>query len=54
VFVRSGANQLASSGGVGPVSLPQSGSVTYRGRSWTVFSFAPLRAARVYVLAPPE
>jgi hypothetical protein len=53
VFVRSGANQLASSGGVGPVSLPQSGSVTYRGRSWTVFSFAPMRAARVYVLAPP-
>ena len=53
VFVRSGTHQLASSGGAGPASLPQSGTASYRGRTWLVYSFAPGATARVYVLAPP-
>ncbi|HEX4033019.1 MAG TPA: hypothetical protein VHX66_01120 [Solirubrobacteraceae bacterium] len=52
VFVRSGTQQLASSGGPGPTSLPRSGAVSYRGRTWLDYSFAPEEAARIYVLAP--
>jgi len=53
VFVRAGARQLASSGGSGPASLPTSGIVDYRGRSWLVFSFEPAASTRVYLLVPP-
>jgi hypothetical protein len=52
VFVRAGPRQLASSGGAGPASLPTSGSVSYRGRSWLVFSFEPAASTRVYLLVP--
>jgi hypothetical protein len=51
-FVRAGSRQLA--GGRGPARLPLSGTVTYRGRSWSVFSFEPVRPARIYVLTPKE
>ena len=53
VFVRTGTRQLASSGGAGPPSLPPSGTVSYRGRSWLVFSFEPATSTRVYLLVPP-
>ena len=52
VFVRAGARQLASSGGAGPASLPTSGTVSYRGRSWLVFSFEPAASTRVSLLVP--
>jgi hypothetical protein len=51
-FVRSGSRQLA--GGPGPARLPLSGTVSYRGRSWSVFSFEPAPPARIYVLTPKE
>jgi hypothetical protein len=51
-FVRAGSKQLA--GGHGPVRLPLSGAVTYRGRSWSVFSFEPVPPARIYLLTPKE
>jgi hypothetical protein len=53
VFVRAGARQLASSGGAGPASLPTSGTVSYRGKSWLVFSFEPAASTHVYLLVPP-
>jgi hypothetical protein len=49
-FVRAGRTQLA--GGSAPARLPLSGSVAYRGRSWSVFSFEPVAPARIYVLSP--
>ena len=51
-FVRAGSKQLA--GGPGPARLPLSGTVTYRGRSWSVFSFEPAPPARIYMLTPKE
>ena len=51
-FVRAGSKQLA--GGPGPARLPLRGTVTYRGRSWSVFSFEPVPPARIYVLTPKE
>ena len=51
-FVRAGSKQLA--GGPGPARLPLSGTVTYRGRSWSVFSFEPVPPARIYVLTSKE
>jgi hypothetical protein len=51
-FVRAGSRQLA--GGHGPARLPLSGTVTYRRRSWSVFSFEPAPPARIYVLTPKE
>lgn len=53
VFVRRGATQLAAAGGDGPAALPDSGTVSYRGHRWLVFSFEPRPSTRVYVLAPP-
>jgi hypothetical protein len=53
VFVRDGATQLASSGGLGPAVLPTSGTVSDQGKSWLVFSFEPRAPTRVYVLIPP-
>ncbi len=51
-FVRAGSRQLA--GSHGPARLPLGGTVTYRGRSWSVFSFEPVPPARIYVLTPKE
>jgi len=53
VFVRSGARQLASTGGEGPASFPAGGTVNYGGRRWLVFSFEPAASTRVYLLVPP-
>ena len=53
VFVRRGAGQLASTGGPGPVTLPTSGTVTYRAKSWLVFSFEAAPSTRVYLLIAP-
>ena len=53
VFVRDGARQLTSSGGSGPAVLPTSGTVSYQGRSWLVFSFEPSPPTRVYLLIAP-
>jgi hypothetical protein len=33
--------------------LPNSGTVSYQGKSWLVFSFEPRLPTRVYVLIPP-
>ena len=52
-FVRQGAKQVTSTGGSGPGVLPTSGTVSYQGRTWLVFSFEPRRSIRVYVLVPP-
>jgi hypothetical protein len=54
VFVRSGATQLASAGGTGPAVLPTSGTVSYQGTTWLVFSFQPFASTRVYLLIPPS
>jgi len=53
VFIRSGRQLLATSGGAGPSNPPTSGTVRYRGQRWLVFSFAPLPPARIYLLIPP-
>ncbi len=50
VYVRAGSKQLA--GGVGPARIPHSGTVKYRGRSWSVFSWEPVPPARIYFLTP--
>jgi hypothetical protein len=50
VVVRIGLRAIAGTAGPGAVPLPTSGSVTYNGRVWTVFSFAPTPPARVYLL----
>jgi len=49
-YVRAGARRLA--GGPAPASIPSSGVVHYRGRTWSVFSWEPVPAARVYLLTP--
>lgn len=53
VFVRDGATQLASSAGAGPATLPTSGTVSYEGTNWTVFSFEARPPARIYLLVAP-
>jgi hypothetical protein len=53
VFVRNGAKQVTSSGGAGPAVLPRSGTVSYQGRTWLVFSFDPRPSTTVYMLIPP-
>lgn len=49
-FVRAGSKRLA--GGAGPARIPDSGTVSYRGRSWSVFSWEPVPPARIYLLTP--
>lgn len=49
-YVRSGSTPLA--GGAGPARLPDRGTVRYKGRSWSVFSWAPGPPARIYLLIP--
>jgi hypothetical protein len=53
VFVRDGTKQLTSSGGSGPTVLPTSGTLSYQGVSWLVFSFDPSSSTRAYLLIPP-
>ena len=48
VVVRIGLRSIA--GSAGPAALPQSGTVVYQGRKWSVFSFEPTPPARVFVL----
>lgn len=50
-YVRAGSKQLA--GGPGPARIPRSGTVKYRGRSWSVYSWEPAPPARIYFLTPP-
>ena len=52
VVVRIGLRAIAGSEGPGPAALPQSGTVVYQGRTWSVFSFEPTPPARVFVLVP--
>ena len=54
VFVRIGSRRIASSGGAGPNTIPASGSVSYEGRAWLVYSSQPSPPARVYLLVPPS
>lgn len=49
-YVRAGSELIA--GGPSPARLPQGGIVHYRGRSWSVFSWAPIPPARIYLLTP--
>lgn len=49
VFVRSGSVRLA---GAGPARVPRRGTVSYRGRSWAVFSWEAVPPARIYFLTP--
>jgi hypothetical protein len=51
VYVRSGSRRIA--GGAGPARIPRRGTVTYAGRTWSVFSWEPAPPARVYFLTPP-
>jgi hypothetical protein len=50
VVVRIGLRAIAGSEGPGPPTLPLSGTVSYLGKNWSVFSFAPTPPARVYLL----
>jgi hypothetical protein len=50
VVVRIGLRAIAGAEGPGPAALPLSGTVTYQGRNWSVFSFAPTPPARIYIL----
>lgn len=49
-YVRSGYRRLA--GGAAPATIPSNGVVSYRGRTWSVFSWEPVPPARVYLLTP--
>jgi hypothetical protein len=51
VVVRIGLRAIAGTA-AGPAALPQSGTVNYEGRLWSVFSFAPTPPARIFVLVP--
>ena len=50
VIVRIGSRAIAGSEGLGPATLPTSGTISYLGESWSVFSFAPTPPARIFVL----
>jgi hypothetical protein len=50
VYVRSGSRRIA--GGADPARIPRRGTVTYAGRTWSVFSWEPAPPARVYFLTP--
>jgi hypothetical protein len=52
-FVRIGSTQLAGSHDLpGPSTIPLSGSVSYDGQDWLVYSFIAKPAIRVYLLFP--
>jgi hypothetical protein len=50
VVVRIGLRTIGGSNGPGPPVLPQSGTVSYLSKNWSVFSFAPTPPARIYLL----
>ena len=52
VVVRIGLRAIAGSEGSGPLALPSRGTVSYEGRLWSVFSFAPTPPATIYLLIP--
>jgi hypothetical protein len=49
-YVRSGSRSIA--GGAAAARLPDSGTLTYRGRRWSVYSWQPVPPARIYLLVP--
>jgi len=49
VILRIGPRAIPGSEGPGPAVIPDSGPVTYLGRSFWVFSFAPTPPARIYI-----
>jgi hypothetical protein len=52
-FVRAGSTQLASSNDLpGPAFIPRSGTVSYDGKTWFVYSLATKHAVHVYLLFP--
>jgi hypothetical protein len=56
LYIRSGSRQLAGSTRPGPGTLPSSGTVVYRGRTFGVSSFTAATAAgqaRIYLLVHP-
>ena len=50
VILRIGLRAIAGSQGIGPPVIPLSGPVTYQGKPFWVFSFAPTPPARIYLL----
>lgn len=50
VYVREGSRKLV--GGARPAALPDSGTVSYRGRVWPVYSWSPAPHVRIYFLTP--
>ena len=50
VILRIGTRPISGSQGIGPLVIPISGPVTYQGKSFWVFSFAPTPPARIYLL----
>jgi hypothetical protein len=57
IFIRSGSRQLAAGAPHPAQRLPDSGTVTYRGKSYEVFSFTAgtqLGQVRIYQLVPAE
>ncbi len=50
VVVRIGLRTIAGSAGLGPLTLPSSGTILYDGHEWSVFSFAPTPPAKIYLL----
>lgn len=50
VVVHVGRRAIGGTEGLGPASLPHSGTVSYLGRDWWVFSFAAVRPTTVYLL----
>ena len=52
VLLRIGPRAIPGSMGLGPLTLPNRGTVDYLGREWWVFSFAPTPPARIYLLIP--
>jgi hypothetical protein len=52
-FVRAGGVQLASSNNAaGPASIPDSGSLSYDGQNWIVYSFTAKHGVHVFMLFP--
>jgi hypothetical protein len=50
-YVRVGSRQIAGTS-AGPTRIPRHGTVSYRGRSWQVYSWEPVPPARIYFLVP--
>jgi hypothetical protein len=49
--VYSGSERIA--GRAGLAHIPSRGSVTFEGRTWSVFSWEPEPPVRIYFLTPP-